>query len=68
MGQNIFETKPLLGSSKSDALVNIKLRAYLNSIKEGRKFHELAEEVNKQDARKNLWVRIKRGNNSNLIR
>lgn len=64
----MFETKSLLAHSKSDALINIKLRSYIKSIKEGRKLHNLTEEISREIKKKNLRVRIKRGNNSTLIK
>ena len=67
-GQTIFETKTLLAQSKSDALINIKLRSYIKSIREGRKLHHLSEEINREVKKKSLKIRIKKGNNSSLIK
>ena len=54
--------------SKSDALINTKLKYYLSSVREGRKLHNLSEELNKEAKKKGLRVKVRRGNNSQLIK
>lgn len=54
--------------SKSDALLNVKLKSYIYSIKEGRKFHGINEDIYKEPLKKHLKVRVGKGNNSTLIK
>ena len=53
---------------KNDSIPNAKLTAYLNFIKEQRRLHNMSEEALQTGKKRNLRVRIKKGNNSVLIR
>ena len=64
----VIETRPAFSKSKSEALIDIRIKSYLNSIRENRKFNGLPEELIKNTKRKALKVRIRKGNNSHLIK
>ena len=68
-GIDKIEKLNLIFNSKAENVMNVKLISYLSFIREQRKFHNFSDDIKALATKKrSLKVKIKKGNNSQLIR